>query len=111
MTNYIPLPLNDMKATHLKVEVYYNLGGFNAFTYKEEKRGYYLSVSPVEKRSRDGYSYESYTAFTGRKLLIKEVKRKSEKAMLTAIEQANALQRELIEYVCGQNGLEMPVLE
>lgn len=111
MTNYIPLPPNDMKATHLKVEVYYNLGGFNAFTYKEEKRGYYLSVSPVEKQRRDGYSSESYTAFTGRKLLVKEVKRKSDKAMHVAIEQAAALQRELIEYVCGQNGLKVPILE
>ena len=37
-----PEPISNLRATHLKVELYYSLGGTNVFTYKDEPRGYYL---------------------------------------------------------------------
>ena len=68
---------NNPKATHLKAEIYYSLGGMNYFTSRDEPRGYYMSISPVK---RDGVC-ESYTAFTGLKNLILPVHRKSQKQM------------------------------
>ena len=79
---YLPLEDNP-KATHLKVQLYYDLGGYNYFTYNAEPRGYYMSASPVCHSEH----CESYTAFTGNKLCILEVPRKSKKAE----EQAKAL--------------------
>lgn len=65
---------------YLKVELYYNLGGMNYFTYKQERRGYYLSICPVE-RSRCGAGWmESYAAFTGTKILVQECARKGKAA-------------------------------
>ena len=55
----------------LRCELYYSLGGFNYFTYKNEARGYYLSVSPVEKSEH----MESYVGFSGVKKCLLEVTR------------------------------------
>ncbi len=75
-TNRVP------DATHLKIEVRYEKGGYNYFTYKEEPRGVYVSVSPVTLEDRPGgYQMESYTAFSGTKFCVKELKRKSDKAL------------------------------
>lgn len=73
-TNCVP------DATHIKIEVRYEKGGLNYFTYKEEPRGIYVVVTPVEVTGRGGYQIESFTAFSGVKTCVKELKRKSEKA-------------------------------
>lgn len=104
MIRYIELTTPAKNATHLKIELYYSLGGMNYFTYKPEQRGYYLSVSPVEKH---GYM-ESYTAFTGIKKCIKAVSRKSEKAAAQAAENAQNLIPALVVYVCNNNGIPVP---
>ena len=41
---------------YLKVQVYYDLGGMNYFTGKQESRGYYIMVKPIEK----GEGWESF---------------------------------------------------
>lgn len=74
-TNQIP------DSTHIKVELFYSKGGYNYFTGKEEKRGVYVSFCPVSREVRDGYTMESFFAFSGVKFLIKEMKRKSQKAL------------------------------
>lgn len=101
MKKYILLKENSA-ATHLKIETYYNIGGYNYFTGKEEPRGYYLGVSPVTKAR----GMESYTAFTGVKKCIKTVSRKSAKAEAEAENIAAELEPALIKYVCTYNGLE-----
>ena len=108
MKKYIELQEKTRNATHLLIELRYNLGGFNYFTYKEEPRGYYLSVSPVALEQRDGYTLESFTAFTGTKYLVKEVARKSAKAEKEAEQRAKELEKALIDYVCNQNNLAIP---
>lgn len=108
MKKYIPLPVPERKITHLKVEVYYTLGGMNYFTYKQEPRGYYLSVTPVERAERYGVSTEGFMAFSGTKKLVKPVSRKSEKAFQQAIEMAAAFENGLIRHVCTENGLPLP---
>ena len=67
-------------ATHIKIEVRYLKGGLNYFTYKEEPRGVYVIVTPVEVEDRGGFQMESFTAFSGTKTCVKQLKRKSEKA-------------------------------
>lgn len=94
-------------ANFLKIEVNYNLGGYNYFTYKSEPRGYYLSISPVQRYERDGIGFESYTAFSGVKLLLLEVSRKGKKAEAEAERIATEKEAELIEYVCNKNNLEV----
>ena len=64
-------------ATDIKLEVYYYKGGYNLFTYEPERRGIYFSISPVK---RDGI-WESYIAFSGTKICVKELNRKSDKAL------------------------------
>jgi len=67
----------------LKIKVYYDKGGMNYFSGKAEKRGYYLSVSPV-KRNVSTFNpnlvTEEYAAFSGVKELLLEVQRQSTKA-------------------------------
>lgn len=87
------------------IRVYYSLGGYNYFTHREESRGYYISVSPEEREQRGGVVMRSYTAFTGRKLCVHCVKRKSAKAEKEALEKAAQVEKQLIDFVCEANGL------
>ena len=67
---------NGHETTHLKVELYYSLGGYNCFTSKSETRGYVISVSPVGRYA----GLESYIVFTGKKYCLVPVQRQSKKA-------------------------------
>lgn len=87
----------------LKIEVYYHLGGMNYFTYKEEKRGYYLSILPIDKKG----NIETCVAFSGIKILLLEVKRKSNKSYNEALKLAEDLEEKYIKYVCDRNNLEL----
>ena len=105
MEKYIKVKENAEKITHLKIELYYDKGE-NYYRGGKEKRGYYLSVVPIERKDFNGYVSERYSAFTGVKLLIKEVTRKSSKAEAEAEKLAETATEKLIDYVCRQNGLE-----
>ena len=111
MKKYIKVNDNPAKVTHLRIELYYNLGGFNCFTYKEEPRGYYISVTPVERANMSGYSTETVTAFSGIKQCVKQVTRKSAKAEAEAEKLAVDVMDNLVDYVCKKNGLNLQNLE
>lgn len=66
--------------THIEASVYYSLGGMNYFTYKQEQRGYYISIVPVTRER----GMISFTAFTGRKGCCLPAKRQSAKQAETA---------------------------
>lgn len=85
----------------LKVEVYYSIGGYSYFTYKNEPRGYFLSVQPVSvgRNEKGEIINEVTTMFSGVKTLLFETKRKSESSMQEALKMAETKQNELIEYV------------
>lgn len=71
---------------YIKVELYYSLGGINYFTYKNEPRGYYLSVGPVERCALEGGGFmEGFTAFSGTKILVEPCARKSKGAEARAL--------------------------
>lgn len=107
MKKFVKLNEGSRGANYLKIETRYSLGGYNVFTHKPEARGYYLSVSPVERSERAGVVFESYTAFSGVKLLLLEVSRKSKKAEEAAEKIAAEKEKELILFVCDKNGLEV----
>lgn len=102
-TEYIKI--NSDKATHLKVEVYYSKGGINYFTGSNEKRGIYLSVSPVTRTEYEGGgASEGYTAFSGVKQHLKDMARFSQKALDNFILDSK-LREDMINHVCEKNGI------
>lgn len=92
---YFELTNGDTNA--IRVSVYYNLGGYNMFTYKPEKRGYYLSITPCNLTRKSGYNTIETSAFSGFKMLIKELKRDSNKAYEEAIKFAEKNMRTLFK--------------
>lgn len=96
---------NESFSQTLKIELYYHLGGMNYFTGTNEARGYYLSVTPVTLSKGDGYTSESYTAFTGVKQLVVECKRQSGLAMNKAVNDHKTILPNLINHVVSKNKL------
>lgn len=107
MKKYIKVKANDKRVNNIKVEIKYSLGGINYATYRNEPRGYYLFVTPVELKDCGSYQTEMYSAFSGIKDCIKTVTRKSKKAEAEAERIAQTREKELINYVLAQNGLEL----
>lgn len=97
MKNYTKI---DGTNYELKTEVYYSLGGMNYFTSRNEARGYYLSACPVQvERRPDGIIIESFTAFSGTKILLLETSRKSAKSEATAQKLAEYKMKDISDYV------------
>lgn len=94
------------RATHLKIEVYYLKGGMNYFTCADERRGIYISVSPVSRTTQTYGTSESYIAFTGTKIFVKEMKRYNQKAF-DEYQVDEKLMENLIKLVLEKNGLEL----
>jgi len=95
MTKYI-----ELNGQTLEINLYYNLGGMNYFTGKTERRGYYLSVSPVHvTKLGDKIVSKEYVAFSGIKKCLLEAKRKSNKSYNQALEIAKTEEQSLIDYV------------
>lgn len=92
------------EANVLEVELYFNAGGMNYFTYREERRGYYLSVSPY-KASHEGHlQSKMYSGFSGLKTLVQEVSRFGQKKF-DALVVEDELLNGLVETVLAKNGL------
>lgn len=80
----------------IKTEIYYKLGGYN------QKRGYYLSVQPIERsehKTEDGSAYfiETFAAFTGYYTLLFEVSRQSKKHEAEAEKKAFNILPQILE--------------
>ena len=88
---------------YIKLYTYYKKDSMNYFTGRTEARGYYLSVTPVE-RAR---GFESFTAFTGFKVLLKEVTRASKKAEAEAEAIAKKDWRKYAEIAASEAGLQI----
>lgn len=105
MKKYLKVNPNGNKITHIEVETSYSLGGYNVFSHKTERRGYYLHVTPMELSDCGGFTMKSFVAFSGVKKLLKEVSRKSAKAEREADEIAVHDESELIQYICEKSGV------
>ena len=104
--NYLNVKGSDTKK--VKVAVFYSKGGINYFNYKQEKRGYYVSVRVVDREVRNGYITESFSMFdSGYKQILKEVGRASKKAEQFAESIAMEYAKPIIERVCQEQGIEL----
>jgi len=93
----------DERWNTLSVGIYYSLGGMNYFTYKNEPRGYYFSITPEVVSG----CMRSYTAFTGFKTCFKEVKRKTKKQNKFAERQFEELCKKYVPMFCERYGIEL----
>ena len=93
----------DVKCNFLEVKVYYDLGGYNYFTSQPKRRGYYLSVSPLQVDD----VFVSYQGFSGTCMLLNEVKRQSKKGEEEALRLMPEHEQQLIDYVCNKHGIKL----
>lgn len=106
MEKFIKVKDETSHFTHLEVSFYYDLGGMNYFTGRENKRGYYLSVIPVSKsQTVTGFTSISSTLFDGIKKCLKAVDRKSKKSETEAKALAKEALNELVTYVCSEKNI------
>ena len=101
----LPLAGNTNKSTHLEINTYYSLGGVSYATYKNEPRGYYISVTPIELNNSRGYTMISTTAFSGVKRCMIECSRQSKKKAEEACNIKREEYQDMIDYVLEKNGL------
>lgn len=95
--------IGNPNANVLETEIYYSLGGMNYFTYKNEPRGYYFSIAPYQ---RNGIT-KSFTAFSGAKMCIMEVKRKSKAAAAKANARMDELEAKYLKPWCEAHGYKL----
>ncbi len=90
----------DLDVNKLEVEVRYNDGSYHG------KRGYYLSVNPVKVEGM----YSTYVGFSGKRMLIQETRRFSQKTLeqmeTVLFNNKSDLQR-VIGAVCLEHKLEI----
>lgn len=70
----------------IKVNVRYDEGGFNRYV-ASSARGFFMHFTPIEVEYFDGHAIEKTLLFHGRKALIEETKRYSEKRILALADQ------------------------
>lgn len=83
MKKYEAIP--SMPGKELKIEVFYDKGGINYFTSGTNRRGYYVAVRVVERKTDNGFTTESFSMFGGLKRFLLEVKKQSKKAYEQAV--------------------------
>lgn len=85
----------------VEAEIHYSLGGVNYFTYKQEPRGYYFSLTPFT----DNGGSRTYTAFSGVKTCVLPVSRKSQKKAAEAETRFDSLIDKYLDPFLKKNGL------
>lgn len=97
----LSLPVAEGDFTHVDVEVYYNKGGMNYYTGNLEKRGYYLSVQPLNKSNGI-----HFIAFTGVKQLVREAGRFSPKALSEFVVDYEMM-NSMVEHILQKNNIKL----
>lgn len=82
-----------------RVQVYYDKGGMNWISGNQVRRGYYVSVVPVQLETKGTVVIESFELFSGTKLLLKAVRRQSDKAMKESVALAETKIEDLINHL------------
>ena len=90
----------------IRVELDYDLGGYQYSTGREKPRGYYISVQPLELVHHDnGLVSYRYSAFTGYYKLLYPCQRRSKSSEAKAMEQYQANKRMLVNKVVEEMNL------
>ena len=71
-----------------QIMLFYDMGGYNYWTYKHDPRGYFLSIRPVTLTlgKDDKILWVEFTMFAGRRLFLEEAKRFSKKRLSELVE-------------------------
>lgn len=88
--------------THIEVSLSYSLGGVNYATGRNERRGYYLYVTPIKVEERNGYSSVRTILFGGTKMFMspQEISRKSKKQRdIASIAATEEIIQSLVDYI------------
>ncbi len=109
-TKYIPIETTKDGENAISVSVGFSDGGYNWYNGDNESKGYYLYCNPCNvatHQMHDGTEYKTFTETLGKgaKILLKEIKRRSEKQMKEAFSIASEKEAALVEYVCSKYGL------
>lgn len=106
---YIPLKETTektaYKANFIRVELYYDKGGYDYMSYRQKPRGFYLSVTPVFKENKGTYTTEMFGAFRGYKQLILEVNRFSDKQYNKAVDLSKSFESLMVNRILKENNL------
>lgn len=87
----------------VEVSVSYQMGGANMFTYRNEERGYYLHVQPVEISE----NFRTFVAFSGIKQLVLQADRYSDRKLKEVAESvwSTGAYKPALEHVAAANSL------
>lgn len=105
------MKIRDLKGNgfnSIEVEVTYDKGGYSYFSYEPKKRGYYLRIQPLTIKECDGYTSESFMAFSGVRDFILEVGRRSNKSEKLAKEMVIEKWNEYQDYILRKYGVDIP---
>ena len=89
----------------IRFSVSFNRDRTNWATSQPKKIGYQVSATPIERTNGDGYSVESFSAFTGFNDSLIEIDRQSAKRLQTAIEVLTQRQERYLDWFRVQQGL------
>lgn len=103
-TQYLDITGKHPAGNKVKVHTYYHLGGHNWFSGNAEKRGIYISVTPVTKTVNS----EIQTAYTGTKFLALPLKRWSKKYEDFCVDTDTTIG--CIQYVAASNKIPMSLI-
>ena len=90
--------------THLKLSVYYSLGGYNYWNGNNDKRGYYLSVTP-ERRGEQERGFVTALLGSGVKYFLLECSRQTAKQQAIATTIACEMAPTVLNYCYEQYGI------
>ena len=94
---------NKFGANSLEVALFYQLDQMNYFTSREEPRGYFLGLQPMNKGGDGTYSY---TMFSGKKYFVEPANRFSQKRLEQIAEERADDFDKAIKVFMFDNGLE-----
>lgn len=89
---YIP---TNKENTYIKIEVYYHKGDYNI------RRGYYLSVQPIEKEG----VWEKFTAYTGYMYELFPCERYTKAGRDKAVGLKDGILQSIIERICKEQDI------
>ena len=98
----IRVPLVGEKAEFISVRMTYSLGGTNPWSGRCERRGYWLSATPVSIER----GFHAYCPTDGMRMFLKEVSRASRKAEAEASRIADKSLETLVLAVSDKNGFD-----
>lgn len=104
----IPVTCADNSVNLVEIQVRYEAGGMNYFTYREGERGYYASVSPIKVEKHDGYETRSFVAFSGCKAFMEGARRFSQQKLERLALQTNVntpMVRRMLDKILAEGGL------